>query len=361
MTVRKEGGETKPIRVVVVEDDDFIRELMVAILCSEKGIDVVGEAADGRNAVEKVSRLKPDIVTMDINMPGMDGLEAIRQIMSAVAVPILVVTSSNDANIAYQAISRGALEVIPKPTADRSAEFISKIRLLSRVKVISHIRGHAAQKEILSPKSRLGVESEKHSIVAIASSTGGPRALSTVLSALPADFPPSIVIAQHITDNFASGLAQWLDSVCRLKVKTGEPGEPLEKATAYLAPSKKHMLIDRNRRICFQQRRPQDIYYPSCDLLLSAAAHVFGPRTIGVILTGMGDDGVAGMKRIKAAGGETIAQDEKTSVVFGMPRIAIESGCIDVVLPISNIGAKILNLLKARTSGRRSAYGSDGV
>ncbi len=360
MAETKEGRELKPIRVVVVEDDDFIRELMVAILCSEKGIDVVGEAADGRDAVEKISRLKPDIVTMDINMPGMDGLEAIRQIMSAVAVPILVVTSSNDANIAYQAISRGALEVIPKPTVDRSAEFISKVRLLSRVKVISHIRGHAARKETMPRRRGPGVESEKHCIVAIASSTGGPRALSTVLSALPADFPPSIVIAQHITDNFASGLAQWLHSVCRLRVKTGEPGEPLEKSTVYLAPSKKHMLIDRNRRISFQQRKPEDIYYPSCNLLLGAAADVFGPKTIGVILTGMGDDGVAGMKRIKAAGGKTIAQDEKTSVVFGMPKIAIESGCIDVVLPISHIGAKILNLFKAHTLARR-AYGSDGV
>ncbi len=335
------------IRVMVVDDDSFTRELISALLCADQEITVVGEAADGMEALGKIPLLKPDLVTMDINMPGMDGLEAIRRIMSAYAVPILVITSSDDANMAYNAITRGALEVIAKPSTGDYQGFIDKVKLLSRVKVISHIMG---ARDAAAPDKRPGpAETARPSggdrIVAIASSTGGPRALSALLAALPEGFGAPIVIAQHITDDFAQGMAKWLNGICRLTVKTGEAGETPRPGMVYLSPSERHMRIDRSRRIAFRERAPGDIYNPSCDLLLSSVARACGRRSIGVILTGMGSDGVAGLREIKAAGGRVIAQDQKTSVVFGMPRVAIESGCVDEVLPLTEIPQRLIKLV----------------
>lgn len=343
-----------PIRVLVVDDDPFTRDFITSILASDGGIEVVGQAGDGASAVRQVAALKPDLVTMDINMPGMNGVEAIRRIMAAHAVPILVVTSQDDANTAYAAISGGALEVMPKPDPDRSRIFINKIKLLAKVRVIPHIRGEGHRRRPGAGAAAAmppDIPSVTEMIVAVASSTGGPRALATLLSALPAAFPAPIVIAQHITDNFAAGMADWLNGLTPLTVKTGDAGERPAAGTVYLAPSGVHIDINRWRRIRLGARSPGDIYYPSGNRLLTSAAEVYGDSAIGVVLTGMGDDGTAGIRRIKAAGGATIAQDEATSVIFGMPRMAIQSGCVDHVLPISEIPARLIRLIGKR--GRR--------
>ncbi|HAK87749.1 MAG: hypothetical protein A2X55_09510 [Nitrospirae bacterium GWB2_47_37] len=335
------------IRVLVVDDSSLARELITAILSTDKDIMIVGEAQDGREAVRKTRELKPDIVTMDIEMPEMNGLEAIEHIMAAHAVPILVVTTRGDAHTAYAAISKGALDLVQKPDVnlDGAKEFIDKIKLLSKIRVITHIGGRRAVKDIKEqPKPVFGNKTVDR-IVAVASSTGGPEALSVLLSGFPEKFPCPIVIAQHISDGFVQGMVEWLKRTSRLNVKTASDGEYINPGTVYVSPSEKHMEITVDRKIALVERHPKDIYRPSCDALLSSVAKVYGQRSIGVILTGMGSDGAMGIKKIKGAGGLTIAQDEKTSVVFGMNKAAIDSGCVDKILPIDEIGDDIISIV----------------
>jgi two-component system chemotaxis response regulator CheB len=333
------------IRVLVVDDSSLARELIKAILSTDKEIVVVAEAANGRDAIEKVRELKPDIVTMDIEMPVMDGLEATELIMASHAVPILVVTTRGDAHTAYSAISRGALDLMVKPdiNLEIAREFIDKIKLLSKVRVITHLGGHNAAKENVRLEPACdGKQSE--SIVAIASSTGGPDALSVILSRLPRKFPSPVVIAQHISDGFVPGMVEWLKGMSNLDIKVAAEGDYLAAGTVYVSPSEKHMEVNAMRRISLLERHLKDIYRPSCDVLLSSVAGVYGPKCVGVILTGMGSDGVLGIKKIKAAQGVTIAQDEKTSVVFGMNKVAIDSGYVDKILPLDEIGDEVARI-----------------
>jgi two-component system chemotaxis response regulator CheB len=337
----------KPIRVLVADDSKLARELIIAILSTDKDMMIVGEAQDGREAVRKALELKPDIVTMDIEMPVMNGLDAIEQIMSTQPVPILVVTTRGDAHTAYAAISRGALDLVQKPDVNLQGarEFIDKVKLLSKIKVITHIGGKRAVKVIKEqPKPVFGNKMIDR-IVAIASSTGGPDALSVLLSGFPEKFPCPIMIAQHISDGFVQGMVEWLRRTSRLNVKTASDGEYINPGTVYVSPSESHMEVTADKRIAFVERHPKDIYRPSCDRLLSSVAKAYGQRSIGVILTGMGSDGAMGIKKIKESGGLTIAQDEKTSIVFGMNKVAIDSGCVDKILPIDEIGNEIINIV----------------
>lgn len=330
----------RKIRVLIVDDSILARNLIRAIIEMDQEMEVAGEASNGLEAVEKVRNLRPDIVTMDIEMPVMDGLRAIGQIMADNATPILVVTSRGDAKTAYAALSKGALDLVLKPdlNIETAQIFSEKLKLLSRVGVISHISGKHPS-EAASPFQSGNSAAE---IIAIASSTGGPAALSVILSRLPEKFSVPIVIAQHISDGFADGMVGWLNTLSRVKLKVAVNGEYLRPGMAYVCPSETHMKIDRSKKIIFAERNTMDLYHPSCDILLSSVAESFGSRAIGVILTGMGHDGVAGIGRIREAGGWTIAQNEKTSIIFGMPRLAIESGVIDAVLPLDNISQEIV-------------------
>ncbi len=336
-----------PIRVLIVDDSAFARDVITAILSTDDEIKVVGEAVNGREAVEKVRELKPDIVTMDIEMPVMDGLGAIEMIMASCAVPILVVTTRGDAHTAYAAISKGALDLVVKPEVnlDCAREFIDKVKLLSRITVITHIKGKRAADALKQTRKHefKGIPSDK--AVAIASSTGGPEALSVILSGLPEKFPCPVLVAQHISDGFVSGMVEWLKRVTKLKVKVAEEGETVVPGTVYISPSEKHMEVNDAKAVVLVERHPKDIYRPSCDILLSSVARVYGPKAAGLILTGMGSDGVLGMKKVKEAGGTTMAQDEKSSIVFGMPKVAIENGCIDRILPLDEIGEGILRFV----------------
>lgn len=340
----------RPIRVLVVDDSELARDVISTILVMDREIIVAGTAMNGQEAVEKVRELKPDVVTMDIEMPLMNGQEAIEQIMATNAVPILVVTSSNDANIAYAAISKGALDLVQKPDVnlDAAREFIKKIKLLSKITVLPHISGKSAVKKLRESKTAwLPIADGRISdrIVAIASSTGGPEALSIILSELPESFPCPVVIAQHNTDGFIPGMVAWLKQISRMKIQVANEGDILMPGTVYVSPSERHMQITSDKRIALIDRSPKDIYRPSCDVLLSSVAQAYKANSLGVILTGMGSDGARGMKQIKLAGGTTIAQDEKTCIVFGMPKIAIESGCIDKILPLKEIGDELMTLV----------------
>lgn len=333
----------KRIRVLVVDDSPLVRDLIKAMIAGDDELEVAGEAANGLEAVEQVRRRRPDIVTMDIEMPEMDGLQAIERIMCENAVPILVVTTRGDTKTAYAAISKGALDLVAKPdvSIEAARDFTDRLRLLSKVKVLTHLSGkkygRSAALAVPAPGAMpAGL------VVAIAASTGGPDALSVILSRLPAKFPAPIVIAQHISDGFVSGMVGWIRTLARVEVKVAVDGEALMPGVAYVCPSENNMRISSARRIVFVERQPQDIFRPSCDTLLSSVAETCGAKAVGVILTGMGNDGVAGMNKIKEAGGITLAQDEKTSVIFGMPSLAIESGCIDRVLPLEAIAAEIV-------------------
>jgi two-component system chemotaxis response regulator CheB len=353
------------IKVLVVDDSTLSREMLTTILSSDKDIHVAGQAANGREALEMVVRLKPDIITMDIEMPVMNGLDALERIMATNPVPTLVVSSRGDAGTAYSAVSKGALEIISKGEIDpeNPDDLIQKIKLLSRVKVITHLRTGQAGKNVSDaqrfpePRVQAGavgqsrLKGERHppfKVVAIASSTGGPKALSELLINFPSQFSCPIVIAQHISDGFISGMVEWLGKLTQLKVKVGEDGDQIAPGTVYVSPSERHMKINPDRRIRLVNRSPGDLYHPSCDILLSSIAQTFGSSSIGVILTGMGSDGAVGMERIKAAGGMTIAQDEKSSAIFGMPKVAIGRGCIDKVLSLDAIAGQIIGLVGSR-------------
>ena len=336
------------IRVLVVDDSPLVRDIIIAILSTDPEIEIAGQAVDGRDAINKVKVLKPDIVTMDIEMPVMDGLSAIENIMAHSAVPILVVTSKGDAKMAYAAISKGALDLVMKPEVNIAAshEFISKVKLLSRIKVITHLKGKLPIRDRTAPTSpQMGKAGANGRIVAIAASTGGPDAVSVILSGLPGDLPCPVVIAQHISEGFVTGMVEWLRTISKLDIRVASDKEALCPGTVYVSPPEKHLEIETAGKICLIDRNPKDIYRPSCDVLLSSAAAAYGKKSIGVILTGMGSDGVAGIRKIKEAGGKTIAQDERTSVVFGMPKLAIESGAIDKVLPIGEISGEIVKML----------------
>ena len=335
-----------PVRVLVADDSALARELIASILSMDDRIRVVGEAANGKEAVEKVLELKPDIVTMDVEMPVMGGIEAIELIMAENPVPILVVTSRSDAHTAYTAVSKGALDLIQKPEVgpDCASEFVHKIKLLSEIKVISHIMSGGTRSE--RPKEKTAAPrifaSDGDRIVAIASSTGGPQALSVILSGLPEEFPWPIVVAQHIPEGFINGLLDFLRKSVKLPMKVGQRSERLRPGTVYLSPPEAHMEVDGSKKIALVERRKADIYRPSCDILFASVAREYRDRGIGIILTGMGDDGAAGMKKIKEAGGLTIAQNEETSVVFGMNKAAIDGGGAGKVLALERIAAEVM-------------------
>ncbi|MGR3220678.1 MAG: chemotaxis-specific protein-glutamate methyltransferase CheB [Candidatus Anammoxibacter sp.] len=335
-----------PIKLLVVDDSDFCRQIFIDILSSDDQIKIVGEAKNGREAVDMIGRLSPDVVTMDIVMPVMNGLDAIKEIMSTKPLPILVVSEVDDADMAFNALNEGALEVISKSEVDDDdSEFAKKIKLLSGVKVIKRMAAKIVDYRPSAIKPQVVKTGDKFSrIVAIASSTGGPKALAAILPAFDKDFPFPVVVAQHISDGFVTGLVDWLNSVAQLPVKEGQDKETVAAGTVYISPTEKHMTVDHDGMITMIDRRAKDIYHPSCDVLLSSIADISNVGNIGVILTGMGNDGVAGIKAIKDSGGITIAQDEGSSVVFGMPKVAIENGSIDKVLPLDEIGAEIVRL-----------------
>jgi two-component system, chemotaxis family, protein-glutamate methylesterase/glutaminase len=345
------AGKSK-VRVVIADDSLVAREMLSTILSSDPDIDVVGSASNGVEAVELVERLRPDLVTMDIHMPQMNGLEATERIMAFHPTPILVVSSSvhgEGMGLAFDALNLGALEVIKKPEPRDWADLerigrdvLRKVKILARVKVITHIRGRHGSRRQYEPETP--VDGGARGLVAIGSSTGGPSALLAVFESLPADFPVPIVVAQHIADGFIPGLVSWLDAGTRIHVVAAEEGAVPQPGTAYVAPTGTNMLLE-GKRITFKSPMASQLYIPSADTLFDSIAHSYGKRAVGVILTGMGADGASGLKRMHDGGAATIAQDEETCTVFGMPKAAIELGAADRILPVQAIGAAIAELV----------------
>jgi two-component system chemotaxis response regulator CheB len=341
----------KKTRVLVVDDSPLVRDILTMILQEDPEIEVVGQAENGQVAIDLVSTLRPDLVTMDIMMPVMDGLTAIQHIMAYQPTPILVVTSSGEAEVAYKAISSGALEVMQKPDMSLGpAEwegFVRRIKLLARVKVITHVRGRGTASTqvlpFLGPAAQAGSEGR---ILAIGASTGGPAALAKLLTGLPPDLTVGVVIVQHIAEGFVPGLVSWLKTVTMLTVKAAEEGDCIHPGTAYLAPTGSHTAVTSGGRLCLLGSPPVDSQRPAVDVLFDSIQEQYGRRAIAVLLTGMGRDGARGLKAIREAGGKTIAQDEASCVVYGMPKAAVELGAAEQVLPLSEIPMAIVRLLR---------------
>lgn len=347
---------TKSIRVLVADDSSTVRLMLCRMLESDSSIKVVGTASNGREAVEQVAMLKPDMVTMDVNMPVMDGLAAIEHIMAYNPLPVLVVSSvvdkQNTSNAA-KALGAGAVDVISKPEPksveefnDVAADLRAKIKLLSRVRVITHPRAR-----LLSSDSKTHLEVVKDAdagfrkIVAIGSSTGGPQALQRILCSLPEDLSAGVVIVQHIAKGFTEGLVEWLSHTCNLAIKVGENGQLIRPGEITIAPDGIHMIVTTGGRIGLIEKHISGPHKPSADVLLESVADVYGSNAIGVILTGMGRDGAQGIKAIHDRGGHTIAQDENTSVIFSMAKEAIKLGGVEKVSPLTEISNIIVSFV----------------
>jgi two-component system chemotaxis response regulator CheB len=330
---------------MVVDDSELVREMIRAILESEPGIVVAGEAVDGAEAVTMVASLKPDIVTMDIEMPVMGGLEAIERIIAEYPVPILVVTALTGVRTAFAAVSKGALDVIEKPdiSMENMRNLIKKIRLLAKVDVPAHLQTMKRQFGTVGVNSvAIQKGCSKGEIVAIAASTGGPQAIHSILSHLPAQFPVPIIITQHIADGFTRGMVDWLNAITPLTVRVAAHGDILAAGHVYVNPAEHSMRVTEQRMIILGDREARKVYHPSCNTLLSSLAAAYRERAIGLIMSGMGDDGVVGMQAIRKAGGTTLAQDATSSVIYGMNRLAVECGCIDRVVALADIPAELM-------------------
>jgi two-component system chemotaxis response regulator CheB len=357
-----------PLRILVVDDSALTRRLLRELLESDPDVRVVGEAADGREALARVAELQPDLVTLDVRMPVMDGVETTRQIMAYTPTPILVLTaslSSYEVDITFQMLGAGALDVMEKPHLGDAAAvelarrtLLRKVRLLSRVKVVTHLRGRRNKSPEapglnVEPAARttapsappLVVSRPPFPVVVIGASTGGPRVVRQVLAGLLLTFPAAVLVVQHIAQGFSAGMAEWLDASVALPVAVAKEDDRLCPGRVLLVPDRYDLLLQPTGAIHLSDR-PLLLQRPAIDIAMQSVVAVFGSATTGVLLTGMGRDGAIGMRSIKQAGGLTIAQDEASCTIFGMPRAAIELGAADLVLSPEQIGATLARRIK---------------
>lgn len=348
-----------PARVLIAEDSPTMRRHLTNMINSAPGLQVIGEARDGTEVLALVGELKPDVVSMDIRMPGMDGLEATRRIMTQHPTPVVVVSGlvEQDIDLSFQALQAGALAVVEKPLDRSDPGYVAKQRHLvntltamARVRVIRRWETYVEKVDVgagiqkIQAASKPQVEAE---IVAIGASAGGPSALSVLLKELPADYPRPIAIAQHMPEEFTSGLARWLDKATALHVQVAEDNLVLQPGHVYLAPGAAHLMIVRRQgKLVSRLMNGQGgfRYQPSVDVLFESVAETCGQSSVGIVLTGMGDDGAAGLLAMRQAGALTFAQDEATCTVFGMPGAAIACGAVMHVLGLSNLATTLAQL-----------------
>jgi two-component system chemotaxis response regulator CheB len=345
-----------PIRVLVADDSATLRAALCALLAEDPRLCIVGQAADGVEAVEKARALRPDVITMDVNMPRLDGLGATAAIMADAPSRVLMISSvrqHRQLELSFKAMAAGALELIAKPEGGpeemrRWARGVAEsVRLMAEVPVVRrHRPGRAPPLPVLGHGARVDV-------IAMVASTGGPPALANILGALPRDLPVTLLIAQHIASGFTAGLVRWFGSVCSLKVGIAADGEPARSGRVYLAPDGCDLEIDADARL--RTPRSSGLHCPSGNRLLGSLARACGSRTAGFVLTGMGDDGAQGLLELKRSGGATYAQDQQTSVVFGMPQAAIACGAAQALLPLESIAPAILELCRDRTGAAAAA------
>ena len=332
------------IRVLLAEDSRTVAALLKGILESDPEIEVVGTAGNGREAIAMTLELDPDLVAMDIHMPVMDGLEATKEIMVQAPRPIIVVTSSvssADVNRSFDAVGAGALLLLDKPV-DPSAprfeqqrrELVRMVKALADVKVVRRWARSARKLDLPPANGRMRA-------VGIAASTGGPSAVQRVLGALPPEIPAPILVVQHIAPGFGPGVGEWLGRTCLFRVKVAEDGEPLAARTVYVAPDDRHLGVSPGGAVRLCDSESIGGHRPSATHLFKEIANVYGSRAVGVVLTGMGRDGVEGLRLLRERGGRVVAQDRETSAVFGMAGAAVEEGLVHDLLPLDRIAHRV--------------------
>jgi two-component system, chemotaxis family, protein-glutamate methylesterase/glutaminase len=339
------------IRVLLADDSFLTLSILKDLIAQDPEIEIIGEAYDGRQAVDKVALLRPDLLIMDVMMPVMDGLTAVQEIMKISALPILILSadkSAGEQSNAFNAIRLGALDVMRKPEGLSGAAWdsfastlLAQIHTLSRVRVIHHFRSPRKTTMVTPPRL---FASTQRSIVAIGASTGGPKVVMKILKELPADGEVGIVIVQHIASGFAAGFAEWLNSESAYNVRLAKDGDLLERGVALVAPCEQHMEI-RNGRVVLTSTPQVNGCRPSIDNLFFSLAKENATAVVAVLLTGMGKDGAEGLLALKEGGAYTIAQDEATCAVYGMPKVAMELGGVQEIQPALKIAAAITRQL----------------
>jgi len=345
------------VRVLIVDDSPTLRILIRRILDSDPEIRVVGEAANGEEAIALCRKLNPDIITMDIHMPRMDGYETIRHIMAEMPRPVVVLTTTESdikLETTYKAIESGALMVLGKPKGmpdidPEAGSLISQIKAMADVKVVRRTRWSRMDQPKMPGKAVVPRDSRLQPVqlVTVGVSTGGPPALQVILNRLPAGFSASILVVQHMSRGFINGLATWLNETTPLLVKVAQPYEKLKLGTVYLAPDEKHLAVTADGSVWLKSMPLVDGHCPSATVLFESAAAGNASKTAGVLLTGMGSDGARGLKTLHDAGGYTIAQDEASCIIFGMPKEAIAMGAVNEVLPLEMISNRLKQLVNS--------------
>jgi two-component system, chemotaxis family, protein-glutamate methylesterase/glutaminase len=353
-----------PIRVLVVDDSALMRKLIPQMLAADESIEVVGTAMDGSFCLKKIEELKPGVVTLDLEMPGMNGIEALKEIMRRQPLPVIVFSShsTEGASVTMKALGLGAFDFVPKPKdatahmAETARELIAKVKAAAECKLNPRLLHGVPRKPEKQPVS----SAPPNKVVAIGVSTGGPQALEYVLSQLPGDFPGTITVVQHMPEGFTDMFARRLDEVCPLRVKEAQSGDVLQPGRVLICPGSRHMKVKRLPLgdvvvLCDESR--VNGHRPSADVLLRSVAEEFKTHAVGVLMTGMGDDGAEGLGAVKKEGGMTIAQSEESCVVYGMPKAAIERGYAMRVIGLDGMGAT-LQTICGRNAG--SSIGPTG-
>lgn len=339
-----------PIRVLVVDDSAFIRHTIVKHLEKDPAIKVVGKAGDGLEALELTVALKPDVITLDVLMPRLDGLESLRRIMAEWPTPVIMLSSvtRTGARTTIQALMRGAVDFVTKPQTGTRIDEISK-ELIAKIKAVAGVRVSSGLVPLAPPhlpvKAGPSLFRRGDPVVVIGASTGGPRALEQVLCDLPAQLPAAIVVVQHMPAPFVTALANRLNETAPLTVQEAAEGDRLARGLVLMAPGGYHLHLNGHRKVTLAQGPRRNGVCPAVDFVMESAAKHYGSNVVGVVLTGMGHDGVEGARCIKAAGGRVIAEHRSTSVVYGMPRGVVEAGLADRVVPLPKVAPTLLDLI----------------
>lgn len=341
------------IRVVIVDDSAFARQALLRMLKTDPEIEVVGTAADGEEALQRIRELRPDVVTLDVQMPRMGGLEALEKIMAEHPVAVLLLSSltQEGGEITLRGLELGAMDFVDKSSAQGSMNLLSLAEeLKAKVHALAGVPLERVRARLpLRPRPRARATVPKQvDVVVIAASTGGPTALQAVIPRLPDGLQTAVLVVQHMPAGFTRSLAQRLDSRSALPVREAEEGELVAPGTVLLAPGGQHLKLRRRGsrvKVWLDEEPRSALHRPSADVAMAAVARIYAARTVGVVLTGMGSDGTAGLKAIRSAGGRTLAEREDTCIIYGMPKSAIEAGVVDQTVPLPRMADEILAAL----------------
>lgn len=350
----------RPLRILVAEDSALFVAVLEDLIENEPDMEIVGVADNGRDAVAMCGELQPDLILMDIRMPKMDGLAATEAIMASHPTPIFVVTSDpyqGGVDLSFKALSAGALDLMPKPAAfpwpeREKAHFLRQIRLLAQIPVVRHPRGNLRRKRVTFHGTR-HPEADEAAVVGVIASTGGPKAIARLFAELSPNFPAPILVVQHIIRGFSEHLAGWLDANSDLRVQEAVHGMRAEPGHVYVAPADSHLELGDGRFLELNEGLPVGGHCPSGDMLLESIARRSGAMGVGIVMSGMGSDGTAGLAALHRAGGKTFVQDRHSSIVYGMPQSALDLGVVDDIVELDNMAGHLTSIVKRLHQGGR--------